>query len=62
MKVIFVGLKVKIVKIVFILPDLRRYSDGLPARKGDNYFAEGPYFGLSNGKELRNQKEQKINK
>lgn len=55
---------VSIVKnyVIFCLADLRRYSDGLPARKGDNYFAEGPYFGLSNGKELKNQIEQKFNK
>lgn len=33
---------------------MRRYSDGLPARKGDKYFEEGPYFGLSINKENQN--------
>lgn len=26
--------------------DLRIFSDGLPARKGNEYFKEGPYFGV----------------
>ncbi|EAR85796.2 hypothetical protein TTHERM_00312780 (macronuclear) [Tetrahymena thermophila SB210] len=37
--------------ILGLLEDLRRYSDGLPARKGDKYFEEGPYFGFSFNKE-----------
>ncbi|KAL4463923.1 hypothetical protein ABPG74_005860 [Tetrahymena malaccensis] len=37
--------------ILGLLEDLRRYSDGLPARKGDQYFEEGPYLGFSFNKE-----------
>jgi len=30
--------------LLFLL-DLRRFSEGLAPRKGDNYFEEGPYIG-----------------
>lgn len=41
---------------MFLL-DLRRFSDGLAPRKGDNYFEEGPYFG---GKDRYLESERRL--
>lgn len=31
--------------IIGLLEDLHRYVDGMPPRKGENYYYDGPYLG-----------------